>query len=473
MNSALEQTLKKFGQDQLLRFTACATGEENSKLESELEKINFPYLDKLIKDYVLKKPEISIPDDLAPAPYFPLIPETAEQKEFYDQAEKIGKNLISEGQVACLTVAGGQGTRLGYDGPKGTYPIGPVSGRSLFEYFALSIRRNEIKYNTKISWYIMTSLLNNRQTVDFFAENKYFGLDKEQIFFFVQGTMPAVDYQGKLLMSSKSSLCLSPDGHGGTLLALKKSGALDDMKSKNIKYLSYFQVDNPLVPVLSPRFIGLHALENSEMSAIMLAKNNAFEKLGNFCVSNGKLQIIEYSDLPDDLAQSVDENGKLRFIAGSPAIHVISREFIERLTADGTLSLPAHRADKKVPYIDADGNPVTPESPNAVKLETFIFDALQLASKTMVLEGDRKEVFGPTKNATGVDSAESCREMLIERDCRRLAAAGVKIPYDANGKIACKIEISPLIAVDDEDVFEYVKAKNITTIQQDSCEVLN
>ena len=124
MNSALEQTLKKFGQDQLLRFTACATGEENSNLESELEKINFPYLDKLIKDYVLKKPENSIPDDLAPAPYFPLIPETAEQKEFYDQAEKIGKNLISEGKVACLTVAGGQGTRLGYDGPKGTYPIG-------------------------------------------------------------------------------------------------------------------------------------------------------------------------------------------------------------------------------------------------------------------------------------------------------------------------------------------------------------
>lgn len=473
MKDSLKDTLKKFGQEHLLRFENSATPEENAALEAELEKINFAHLDKLIKDYVLKRPDIAIPSDLQPAPYFPLIPENDEQKKLYDAAEAEGRKIISEGRAACLIVAGGQGTRLGYDGPKGTYPIGPVSGRSLFEYFALSIRRNEAKYNTKISWYIMTSLLNNKQTVDFFEANNYFGLDKEQIFFFVQGTMPAVDYKGKLLMSSKSGLALSPDGHGGTLLALKKSGALDDMKAKGIEYLSYFQVDNPLVPVLSPLFIGLHALEKSEMSAIMLAKTNAFEKLGNFCVSDGKLQIIEYSDLPDDLAQSVDENGKLRFIAGSPAIHIISQSFIEKLTADGTLSLPAHRADKKVPFIDENGNPVSPDAPNAVKLETFIFDALQLADKTMVLEGDRKEVFGPTKNATGVDSAESCREMLIARDCRRLEAAGVKIPRNADGTPLCKIEISPLIAVDNEDAAEYVKANNITEIAENSNEVLN
>ncbi|MBR2508253.1 MAG: UDPGP type 1 family protein [Lentisphaeria bacterium] len=464
MKESLKNTLQQYNQTQLLRFENSATPEENAALEAELEKINFAHLDKLIKDYVLKKPEISIPADLQPAPYFPLVPQNDEQKKLYADAENAGRKLISDGKVACLIVAGGQGTRLGYDGPKGTYPIGPVSGRSLFEYFALSIRRNEIKYNTKISWYVMTSLLNNQQTVDFFEANNYFGLDKKQVFFFVQGTMPAIDYQGKLLMSSKSSLSLSPDGHGGTLLALKKSGALEDMKAKGIEHISYFQVDNPLVPVLSPLFIGLHAMEKSEMSAIMLAKTNAFEKLGNFCLANGKLQIIEYSDLPDDLAQSLDENGKLRFISGSPAIHVISREFIEKLTADGTLSLPAHRADKKVPYIDENGEPVKPESPNAVKLETFIFDALQLADKTMVLESDRKEVFGPTKNATGVDSAESCREMLIARDCRRLEAAGVKIPRNTDGTPAVKVEISPLAAVDDEDVAIYVKNNNITEI---------
>ena len=262
MKESLKNTLQQYNQTQLLRFENSATPEENAALEAELEKINFAHLDKLIKDYVLKKPEISIPADLQPAPYFPLVPQNDEQKKLYADAENAGRKLISDGKVACLIVAGGQGTRLGYDGPKGTYPIGPVSGRSLFEYFALSIRRNEIKYNTKISWYVMTSLLNNQQTVDFFEANNYFGLDKKQVFFFVQGTMPAIDYQGKLLMSSKSSLSLSPDGHGGTLLALKKSGALEDMKAKGIEHISYFQVDNPLVPVLSPLFIGLHAMEN-------------------------------------------------------------------------------------------------------------------------------------------------------------------------------------------------------------------
>lgn len=464
MKDSIKKLLEQYGQTQLLRFENTATPAENAALEAELEKIDFAHLDKLIKDYVLKKPEISIPSDLEPAPYFPLVPENDEQKKLYADAGNYGRKLISEGKVACLIVAGGQGTRLGYDGPKGTYPIGPVSGRSLFEYFAYSIRCNEAKYNTEISWYIMTSLLNNQQTVEFFEKNKYFGLDKKQVFFFVQGTMPAIDYQGKLLMNSKSSLCLSPDGHGGTLLALKKSGALDDMKSKGIEYISYFQVDNPLVPVLSPLFIGLHAMQKSDMSAIMLAKTNAFEKLGNFCLANGKLQIIEYSDLPDELAQSVDENGKLRFISGSPAIHVISRNFVEKLTADGTLSLPSHRADKKVPCLNDNGELIKPETPNAVKLETFIFDALSLADKTMVLESDRKEVFAPTKNATGVDSAESCREMLIARDCRRLEAAGVKIPRNADGTPAVKIEISPLAAVDDADVAEYVKLKNITEI---------
>lgn len=473
MKDSLKKILDTYKQSHLLRFENCVSEAENAALEAELEKIDFPHLDTLIKDYVLKKPEISIPADLQPAPYFPLVPADDTQQKLYADAEKYGAELIAAGKVACLTVAGGQGTRLGYDGPKGTYPIGPVSGRSLFEYFALSIRRNEIKYGTQISWYIMTSLLNYEQTTAFFAENEYFGLKKEQIFFFIQGTMPAIDYNGKLLMNSKSSLALSPDGHGGTLLALKKSGALDDMKAKNIEYISYFQVDNPLVRVLDPLFIGLHAIEKSDMSAIMLAKTNAFEKLGNFCISNGKLQIIEYSDLPDELAQSIDENGKLRFISGSPAIHVISRYFIEKLTSGGTLSLPAHRADKKVPYIDENGSYVTPDKPNAVKLETFIFDALQLAEKTMVLEGDRKEVFGPTKNATGVDSAESCREMLIARDCRRLEAAGVQIPRNQDGTPAVRVEISPLAAVDDADVACYVKNKNIVKLDVGSVIVLD
>ena len=229
------------------------------------------------------------------------------------------------------------------------------------------------------------------------------------------------------------------------------------MKKLGVEYISYFQVDNPLVPVANPLMIGLHALEKSEMSSIMLSKTNAFEKLGNFCVTGGKLQIIEYSDMPKELAERTT-NGKLDFIAGSPAIHVISREFIERLTANGKLDLPWHRADKKVAYVTADGTPVKPEAPNAVKLESFIFDALPLASSTIILEADRKECFAPTKNATGVDSAESCRAMLCARDARRMDLAGVKVPRKDDGTPDCIVELSPRKVFDDEDAVEFFKS---------------
>ncbi len=452
------------GQEQLLRFWDELDETQRRELAAQLENIDFTELARLIESYVMQRPKTSIPDDLGPAPYFPLVPRDAAQRAYYEKAAARGVELLRAGRVSCLTVAGGQGTRLGFDGPKGTYPIGPVSGRSLFEYFAASILRTGQKYGKPITWYVMTSLLNREATQAFFVEHNFFGLAPEQVFFFTQGTMPAIGYDGKLLMAGKSSLSLSPDGHGGTLLALRKSGALDRMAAEGVDYLSYFQVDNPLVPVVSPLFLGLHALEESEMSAIMLAKTGPFEKLGNFCVTGGRLEIIEYSDLPAELAESRNADGSLRFIAGSPAIHMISRSFIEHLTAGGSLKLPWHRADKKIPFLDAAGNPVSPSEPNGVKLESFIFDAMPLAKRTMVLEGDRASVFAPTKNKTGVDSAESCREMIVERDARYLEAAGVKIPRKADGKVDALIEIAPVNVIDEEDAAAYVKAHGVTVI---------
>ena len=201
------------------------------------------------------------------------------------------------------------------------------------------------------------------------------------------------------------------------------------------------------------------------MSAIMLAKTGPHEKLGNFCVSGGRLNIIEYSDLPEELAQKRNPDGSLAFLAGSPAIHMISRRFVADLTANGSLKLPWHRADKKIPAVDAAGVQVKPDAPNGVKLESFIFDALPLAKRTMILEGERKEVFAPTKNATGVDSAESCRQMLIDRDARRLEAAGVVVPRRADGSVDAKIEISPAAVLDDEDARAYVEKHRLTRIE--------
>ncbi len=464
MTSDLENTIKKHNQQQVMKFWNELSEPSRAKLSAQLEILPWQKLDSLIDQYVINRPVTHIPDDLAPAPFFPLKPADDRMAAYYDQARAEAEKLLRAGKVSLLMVAGGQGTRLGYDGPKGTYPITPIKNKTLFQFFAEKIYRFGRKYGVKFTWYIMTSELNNTQTIEFFKSNNFFDLDEDQVVFFVQGTMPAFGRDGKLLLAEKDSLALSPDGHGGTLLALKRSGCLDRMKKEGVEHISYFQVDNPLVSIVNPLFLGLHALEKSQMSAIMLAKTGPFEKLGNFCISGGKLNIIEYSDLPDALAESRNADGSLRFIAGSPAIHVISRSFIEELTADGYLNLPWHRADKKVPFVNEQGALVTPEEPNAVKLESFIFDALPLASKTMILEADRDEEFAPTKNKTGVDSVESCKAMQIERDARRLERAGVKVRRNAGGIAEPAIEISPKAIADDADAAAYCREHQITDL---------
>ena len=446
-----KEILLAHGHRQVAEMWSRSSAADRGKLEKQLEQINFDELDRLIREYVLKKPLQQLPVDLAPAPFFRLHPENPEQAEYYRRAEAKGRELLASGKVAMLVVAGGQGTRLGFDGPKGTYPIAPVTGKTLFQYFAEEIGRVSEKYGHAIPWYVMTSELNDQPTRDFFAAHDFFGLPAGMIRFFTQGTMPAIAYDGQLLPGGPGSLALSPNGHGGTLLALKKSGALDEMKREGVDYISYFQVDNPLVPLADVLFLGLHCLEGSRMSARMLPKTDAMEKLGNFCLSGGRVRIIEYSDMPEELARRRTPSGELAFLAGSPAIHVISRDFVEELTADGRLNLPWHRADKKVAYLNEHGEIVKPAEPNAVKLESFIFDALPLAEKTMILEGCRAEHFAPTKNQTGVDSAESCRQMMCARDARRLELGGIPVPRKADGSPDCLVEISPRLVCDDAD----------------------
>ena len=278
----IEETLTKNKQTHILAALNALSGAEHEKLKKQIEEVNWDEISKLIQEYVLRKPVTKIPPDLSPAPYFPLVPKDAEQAELYRKAFDRGVELIRNGKTAALTVAGGQGTRLGFDGPKGTYPITPVLHKSLFQYFAESLARVGEKYGTTLHWFIMTSELNDKATRDFFAAHNWFGLQPDTIHFFTQGFMPAIDYSGKVLMSAKDSIALTPDGHGGTLLALRKSGCLDLMKKLGVEYISYFQVDNPLVPVSNPLMLGLHDLEHSEMSSIMLSKTNAHEKLGNF-----------------------------------------------------------------------------------------------------------------------------------------------------------------------------------------------
>lgn len=441
----LVKILEPVGQTHILRFWDELSDTEKENLGTQIKSLNWPEILKWVES-VSESTGLEIPfDQLKAAPYVALNPETEDDANGLELCRQEGINLLKSGRVAGFTVAGGQGTRLGYDGPKGTYKFTEIHNKSLFQFFAESLARHQEKYGVVLPWYIMTSPANNQATVDFFKENDYFGLDPKNIMFFMQGTLPAFTFDGKALLETKSSLALSANGHGGSFVALRDSGALEDMKKRGIDILTYWQVDNPLVNMFDPLFIGMHHISGSEMSSRALIKRDAKEKLGHFCLLDGRTIIIEYSDMPDDLLYQTDDDGRLSYRAGSPAMHILSRDFLERLT-NGTLNLQPHRANKKIVHVDESGNTVKPESPNAIKLEFFLFDALPLASNPLILEGNRDDQFAPIKNAEGSDSPDTCRAALRDRSKRWLAEYGITLPAGA------KIEISPRRAVEAKDL---------------------
>ncbi|KXU37593.1 2-alkenal reductase [Cephaloticoccus primus] len=392
--------------------------------------------------------------DLEPAPYEPL-PEHGGDAAEWAAARSAGEAALRAGRVAAFTVAGGQGTRLGFDGPKGTFPVTPLRAKSLFQVFAEKLLAAQRRYGRPLHWFIMTSTQNHEATAQFFAEHAYFGLAPERVHLFRQGRMPAVDFEGRILLEAPDRIAMSPDGHGGSLRALSRSGALDLMAREGIDTLSYFQVDNPMVRCIDPAFIGWHLLRGSEMSSKMLPKAHAAEKLGHFCMQRGRLVVVEYSDLPQAMQEErAAATGELRFNAGSIAIHLLNREFVRRMSAGGAESLGFHRADKKIPTLDETGQPLSPPAPNGVKFELFVFDALPFARNPVVIETSRADEFSPVKNATGADSPQSCRADQLRQYARWFAAAGLPagqlapLALDASGLPQIGLEVSPLFAED-------------------------
>lgn len=454
---SMRRTLQSCGQEHLLRFVDELSPSERTALLEQLGAIDFAYLDDAIKRYVLEKPQVAIGPKVEPPEIVPARPTDKSAAARHQAARKRGAKLIAAGKVAAFVVAGGQGTRLGFEGPKGCFQVTPVTHKPLFQVFAEQILAASRRAGASIPWYVMTSPANDVVTRAFFRQHKNFGLDAKDVFFLVQGTFPAVGLDGKVLLAKKGRLALSPDGHGGSLAALRKSGALDDMAKRGVELISYFQVDNPLVRCVDPLFLGLHELAGAEMSAKALPKRSPTERLGNFCRVDGKVAVIEYSDMPDRLARAMTPDGHLLFSAGSIAIHVLSRSFVERLTVGGDSVLPLHRAEKKVPCVDASGDVVKPAEANAVKLEKFVFDALPLAEEVVILETLRSEEFSPVKNATGDDSATSCLHDQVRRAADWLESVGVTVPRDADGQVAAALEISPLYADSDEELAARLK----------------
>lgn len=454
LQKTLEETknlLKGHSQEHLLSFWEELNSAQKLHLLSQIKELDFSKIGCWVSTIVKKPSLLEIGADLAPALSYRPKPANVEQKRKYEKAVELGEQLISAGKVAAFVVAGGQGTRLGFDGPKGDFHISPVKNKTFFQIFAETIAAVSRKYKADCPWYIMTGPLNHEQTTEVFHKNGCFGLDEKNVFIFKQGTLPNFSLDGKILMADKANIACSPDGHGGCLTSLYKSGALNDMQRRGIEFISYWQIDNPLVKLFDPLFIGLHSLDEAEMSSKALIKTGPNEKIGNFCFVKNKVTVIEYSDFPKELAEKRNADGTLTFQLGSIAIHIINTSFVEKLNKGG-FSLPLHKAVKKIPYIDRQGNLIEPAQPNGVKLETFVFDALPLARKSVILQTIRSEEFAPAKNATGEDSAVSTRRMMVERAAGWLESAGVTIPKKSDGTPDCLLEIAPSFALDKDDI---------------------
>ena len=459
---AISRRLEIVGQGHLLRFYDQLSESARRSLLGQIAELDLEGLPRLIEDYVFKKPAFELPLEIQPAPYYARDHKNPSRKWTPEQYRAVGQKLLRDGRVAAFVVAGGQGSRLGYEGPKGCYPAGAVTDKPLFAIFADAILGAKDRYGVDVPWYVMTSPLNHQSTVEFFEANRFFGLARQNVMFFPQGVMPSLDIKtGKVLLAARDQVATNPDGHGGSLKALHASGAIADMRRRGIDTISYFQVDNPIVNLLDPVFLGLHVSapdSSGHMSSKTVAKIDAAEKVGLFCMAGagprkGRIEVVEYSDMPRPLMEErLPGGGGLRFNAGSIAVHVIGVGFVEKLNTDSGFSLPYHRAEKKVQCIDPNsGEAISPAANNGVKLERFVFDALPLCDKSIVCETDRIEEFAPIKNAdepgkVAPDSPSSSRQIQTIRAARWLESLGTAVPKKPDGTPDCVLEISPRTA---------------------------
>lgn len=432
--------LHQHGQSHLLAGWDDLTDAGRASLAGQLAGLDFAQLDALFERRNDAHAALPGPDRLAPI----TVEDTA---SISPTATARGDAALKAGEVAVLVVAGGQGTRLGSDQPKGLFPVGPVSGASLFQWHAEKVLALSRRAGRVVPFLVMTSPATHADTVAFFAANADFGLAPGQVRFFQQGTMPAADLAtGKLLLEAPGKLFTSPNGHGGTLTALADSGLLASLQADGVRHVFYFQVDNPLVKIADPAFVGRHIDTGSEVSTKVVFKTDPGEKVGVLALVDGRCAIVEYSDLPAELAAARDAAGALRYPAGNTAIHVFSVPFLERVTG-GTTRLAYHVARKKVPHFDPEtGRPVTPDRENAVKYELFVFDALPLADRWLVVRADRADEFAPLKNATGADCPATVRQALIDQATRWLTAAGAAVPAGV------PVEVRPLAALNAADL---------------------
>ncbi|HYW83230.1 MAG TPA: UTP--glucose-1-phosphate uridylyltransferase, partial [Spirochaetia bacterium] len=449
----VNEKLKLMGQEHLFAHWAARPEQMRKRLLEDLEGLDLDLVRQLRARLTLEemrgepRREDTAPGsspvgaDLVPAPYVSLSQSTTDR-----EAAELGEDRVRRGRTAFLTVAGGQGSRLGFDGPKGMFPVTPLRRLTLFAWFAEKLLAARRRYGVDIPWLIMTGAQNHRATREYFEKQEWFGLGCDTVHVFMQGSVPSLSPEGRLLLGPDGGLLVNPDGHGGVIDALRRSGSLAAMQQQGVEQLFYWQVDNPLVRVPDPVFLGFHCRTGSQISSKVIEKAYPEEKLGIIVTAGGKQAVIEYSDLDEARMHARGADGRLLYCQGSIAIHILEVGFL----ANPALQLPWHIARKKGRMLNptAEGTEIVER--DTVKMEMFVFDAIPAAGTALFFETDRAEEFAPLKNREGVDSVETCLRGQVERAARWLTACGVEVPRDGSGRPLHTIEISPLFALDRE-----------------------
>ena len=396
--------LKMYNQEHIIKLLEKLDEEQKAELIEQINHIDFHQIMEL---YDNTKKEIEIKENkIEPLPYLDKAKLTPEQK---DEFEKLGEAVIEKNQYAVVTMAGGQGTRLGHSGPKGTFKLDVYGkGKYLFEILAENLKEANKKYDVSIPWYIMTSKENNEQTVEFLEKNNYFGYNKDDVIIFTQSELPLVDTEGKLLINKDMKIKEASDGNGGTYSSLRASGSLADMKERGIKWVFIGGVDNALLKMADTTLLGMAVKKGVQIASKSVVKANPHEKVGVFCKMNGHPKVIEYAELPEKMAEEVDENGELKYGESHIMCNLYTIDAIEKVSKE---PLIYHYAIKKNSYLDEDGKEVIPLEPNSYKFESFIFDAFEFFDNIAILRGKREDDFAPVKNKEGVDSPKTAKEL--------------------------------------------------------------
>ena len=457
----IEAHFKEHGQEHVLQHVPTLSNEEKTALYEQLSSMELdkiPPIPELIA--TLKKEE----EESANQKITPLVDRVAYSNDAatVEKVQPLGLEAIAQGKIAALVLAGGQGTRLGFDHPKGMYNIGLPSGRTLFQMIVERLLRvKELAHAEKnVPLYVMTSPINHDETVAFFESNQCFGMDRADIIFFQQGVLPCFDNHHKIILEGPGKVAVAPDGNGGIYPSLDKSGSLADMEKRGIEYLHVFAIDNSLVKPADPVFVGYCLSQSADCGNKVCWKTNAHEKVGVVAARDGKPCVIEYSEITKEMAEQTDESGRLVFGAGNIANHFYTIDFIKNtiLPKFGNLY---HLAHKKIPYYDtATKEVVKPTANNGIKLETFIFDVFPLSERMAVWDVTREDEFAPVKNAPGSasDSPDTARVLISNLAKTWVKAAGGTLTGDTNNDTC---EISPLVSFAGEGLEDLVKGKEI------------